>query len=142
MEKIRIKYHADIDRIEAIKIGDWIDLRCAEDTELKSGEYKLIPLGVSMELPKGYEALVLPRSSTYKNFGVILVNSMGVIDESYNGDGDEWKFLALATRDTTIRKNERICQFRIIRHQPKILFEEVETLGIANRGGLGSTGKE
>ena len=142
MEKIRIKYHADIDRIKPIEKGNWIDLRCAEEIEMKKGEYKLISLGVSMELPKGYEAFVLPRSSTFKNYGVILVNSMGLIDESYNGDGDVWKYLALATRDTVIHKNERICQFRIVKHQPEIEFVEVETLGNADRGGLGSTGKE
>lgn len=141
MEKIRIKYLRDIEKIERIPFGDWVDLRCAEDTILKGGEYKMIPLGVAMELPMGYEALVAPRSSTFKKYGVILVNSIGVIDESYHGDGDEWHFLAYAMRDTFIPKNERICQFRIIEHQPDVEMVEVETLGNADRGGIGSTGR-
>lgn len=141
MEIIKIKYLADIDKLEKIIKGDWIDLRCAEDTELKAGEYKLIPLGVAMELPEGYEALVAPRSSTFKHYGVLLANSLGVIDESYCGDNDQWHFLAYATRDVILPKNERVCQFRIIEHQPLLVFEEVETLGNEDRGGIGSTGK-
>ena len=140
--KVRIKYHTDISRIAPIVNGDWIDLRCAEETVMEAGEYKLIPLGVSIELPKGYEALVIPRSSTFGRYGILLTNSVGLIDESYNGDGDEWKFLAYAVRDTVIPKNERICQFRIFKHQPEFEFEEVETLGNHDRGGIGSTGKE
>ena len=101
-----------------------------------------IPLGIAMELPSGYEAWIVPRSSTYKNYGVLLANGIGIIDETYNGDHDEWHFLAYATRDTYIPKNDRICQFRIMRHQPIICFNEVETLGNPDRGGIGSTGKE
>lgn len=138
--KIKVKYHADIDRIQKINIGDWIDLRASEDIELKNGEFKIIPLGVSMQLPKGYEALVVPRSSTFKNFGIISANSIGVIDNSYCGDNDIWKFPAIALRDTVIKKNERICQFRIIANQPKFKVEEVLVLGNADRGGIGSTG--
>ena len=141
MKTIKVKYHSDIDRIEMIPQGNWTDLRAAETVELKKGEYKMISLGVSMELPEGYEALVLPRSSTYKKYHVILVNSMGVIDESYNGDNDIWRFLAYALEDTVIPKNERICQFRIIKHQPKVEFDEVVTLGNPDRGGVGSTGR-
>lgn len=122
-------------------MGDWIDLRAAETVEMKAGEFKMIPLGVAMELPKGYEALVVPRSSTFKRYGIILANSIGIIDESYKGDDDEWNFLAYAMRDTEIKKNERICQFRIIGHQPEIEIKEVDTLGNANRGGIGSTGR-
>lgn len=140
MKTIKVKYHSDIDRIEVIPQGNWTDLRAAETVELKKGEYKMISLGVSMELPEGYEALVLPRSSTYKKYHVILANSMGVIDESYNGDNDIWRFLAYALEDTVIPKNERICQFRIIKHQPKVEFDEVVTLGNPDRGGCGSTG--
>lgn len=139
METIRVKYLKDITKLEKISVGDWIDLRCAETTTLSAGEYALIPLGVAMELPKGYEAIVVPRSSTFKKYGMLLANSMGVIDESYCGDNDEWKFLAYATRDVVIEKDERICQFRIIEHQPEIQFEEVEELGNADRGGIGST---
>lgn len=138
---IKIKYLRDIDEIKAAKGGDWVDLRAGETVELKAGEYAMIPLGVAMERPKGYEALVAPRSSTFRKYGVILVNSIGVIDESYCGDNDEWNFLAYAVRDTIIPKNERICQFRIIEHQPPIEFEVVETLGNPNRGGIGSTGR-
>lgn len=142
MEKeIKIKYFNDVQEIEALEVGDWIDLRSAESVDIKAGEYKLIRLGVAMELPEGYEALVAPRSSTFKNYGILLANSLGVIDESYKGDNDEWKFLAYATRDTHIEKNERICQFRIIEHQPKIKLTKVESLGNADRGGIGSTGK-
>lgn len=141
MEIIKIKYLRDIEKIKPIACGDWIDLRTAEDTVMKAGEYKLISLGVAMELPKGYEALVAPRSSTFNKYGILLTNSIGVIDESYKGDGDEWHFLAYAVRDTVIPKNERICQFRIIKHQPTVIFDEVETLGNADRGGIGSTGR-
>lgn len=142
MEKeIKIKYFNDVQEIEALEVGDWIDLRSAESVDIKAEEYKLIRLGVAMELPQGYEALVAPRSSTFKNYGILLANSLGIIDESYKGDNDEWKFLAYATRDTHVEKNDRICQFRIIEHQPKIKLTKVESLGNADRGGIGSTGK-
>lgn len=141
METIKIRYLRDIKKIERFNIGNWIDLRCAEDTSLKAGEYKLIPLGIAMQLPEGYEALVAPRSSTFKSLGILLANSIGVIDESYAGDNDEWHFPAYAVKDTIIRKNERICQFRIIEHQPVFHLVEVERLGNENRGGIGSTGR-
>ncbi len=141
MEIIRIKYLRPIQKIERFNVGDWIDLRAAEDIFLTAGEFKMIPLGVAMELPKGYEALVAPRSSTFKKHGILLANSIGIIDESYKGDGDEWHFPAFAVHDTFITKNERICQFRIIQHQPLIQLQEVEHLGNADRGGLGSTGR-
>ena len=141
MKNIKIKYLRDVQKIKKISVGDWIDLRAAETVEMKAGEFKMIPLGVAMELPKGYEALVVPRSSTFKRYGIILANSIGIIDESYKGDDDEWNFLAYAMRDTEIKKNERICQFRIIGHQPEIEIKEVDTLGNENRGGIGSTGR-
>ena len=141
MKKIRIKYVRDVEQITQLSIGDWTDLRAAETVELKAGEYKLIPLGVAMELPTGYEAIVAPRSSTFKHHGILLANSLGVIDNSYCGDGDEWRFLAYATRDVVIRKNERICQFRIQKNQPKVKFEVVESLDNDDRGGIGSTGR-
>ena len=140
--RIKVKYLADIDHLQKISKGDWIDLRCAEDTHLKAGEYKEIPLGIAMELPDGYEALAIPRSSTFKKYKVIMANSIGLIDETYKGDDDQWHFPAYATADTFIPKNERICQFRIIEHQPEIEFDEVESLGNDNRGGFGSTGKD
>lgn len=143
-ETIRIKYHSDgIEKLTYIEgKSDWIDLRAAEEVELKQGEFKLIKLGVSMQLPAGYEAVIVPRSSTYKNFGIIQTNHMGVVDETYCGDNDVWMMPALAMRDTVIHVNDRICQFRIQKHQPQILFEEVEVLGNADRGGIGSTGKQ
>ena len=142
-ERIRIKYHwNEIQKLEYIDgKSDWIDLRAAEHAVLKKGEFKLISLGVSMELPKGYEAVIVPRSSTYKNFGIIQTNHMGVVDESYCGDNDVWMMPALALRDTEINVNDRICQFGIQKHQPRILFEEVKELGNDDRGGIGSTGK-
>ncbi len=139
--KIKIKYLRDIEKIGGIAVGDWIDLRAADDVTMKAGEYKMIPLGVAMELPRGYEALVAPRSSTFKKYGVLLANSIGIIDESYKGDNDEWHFLAHAVRDTVIPRNERICQFRIIKHQPNVKLVEVATLGNSDRGGIGSTGR-
>ncbi|MDY6328374.1 MAG: deoxyuridine 5'-triphosphate nucleotidohydrolase [Lachnospiraceae bacterium] len=143
MEKIKIQYlNDDIKKLEYIDgKSDWIDLRSAERVELKAGEFKLIHLGVAMQLPDGYEAHILPRSSTFKNFGIIQANSMGIVDESYCGPNDWFYFPAIALRDTVIEPNDRICQFRIEKHQPQIVFEEVERLENADRGGIGSTGK-
>ena len=142
-EQIKIQYKDDtIERLKYIDgKSDWIDLRAAEKIELKQGEFKLIPLGVAMQLPKGYEAHIVPRSSTYKNFGIIQTNHTGIVDESYCGPNDWWYMPAYALRDTVIEKNDRICQFRIQKHQPEVLFEEVETLTGQDRGGIGSTGK-
>lgn len=142
-QTIRIKYHSDeIEKLTYIDgKSDWIDLRAAEHVVLMQGEFKLIKLGVSMQLPQGYEAVIVPRSSTYKNFGIIQTNHMGVVDETYCGDNDVWMMPALAMRDTEIHVNDRICQFRIQKHQPVICFEEVEVLGNEDRGGIGSTGK-
>ena len=141
METIKVRYMRGVKKIERFNVGDWIDLRAAEDVIMKAGEFKLIPLGVAMELPKGYEALVAPRSSTFKKMHILLANSIGIIDESYKGDNDEWHFPAYAVKDTVVHKDERICQFRIIQHQPLIHLLEVDHLGNANRGGIGSTGR-
>ena len=141
METIKIKYHKnEIDKITEIAIGDWIDLRAAETVAMNTGNFKLISLGVSMKLPEGYEAHVVPRSSTFKKWGILQTNSMGIIDNSYSGTNDIWCFPALAMRDTVINKNDRICQFRIVKRQPTIEFEEVDTLDSVDRGGFGSTG--
>lgn len=141
MKRIEIKYHNDgVGRIQKISQGDWIDLRAAETVELKRGEFKIISLGVSMKLPDGYEAHVVPRSSTYKNFKVIQANSMGIIDNSYSGDNDVWMFPAIALEDTKIEKGDRICQFRIVKSMPKVKFKEVDHLRELSRGGFGSTG--
>ena len=143
MEQIKIKYFTDkIDKLAYIDgKSDWIDLRASEVT-LKQGEFALVPLGVAMELPKGYEAHIVPRSSTYKNFGVIQANHCGVVDGSYCGDNDMWRMPVIAMRDTQIHVNDRICQFRIMKNQPEILFEEVEHLEGKDRGGFGTTGKQ
>ena len=140
--EIKIKYFTDkIDKLCYIDSkSDWIDLHAAETIELKAGEFKLIPLGVAMQLPEGYEAHIVPRSSTFKHFGIIQTNSFGVIDESYSGDQDEWKMPVYAIRDTVIHRNDRICQFRIMKHQPSIVFNSVEHLDNKNRGGFGSSG--
>jgi len=144
MKTIHIKYFSD--KIEKLRYidgkSDWIDLRAAEKIELKQGEFRLIPLGVAMQLPEGYEAHIVPRSSTFKNFGIIQTNHCGIVDESYCGDNDQWFYPALAMRDTTIEVNDRICQFRIFEHQPALSFEEVESLNHSDRGGFGSTGKQ
>lgn len=137
---IKIKYFTDVEPIEKINKGDWIDLRAAEKVELKAGEYKLIPLGVGMILPEGYEANIVPRSSTFKKWGIIQTNSFAVIDNSYSGDNDQWFYPVYATRDKVIEKNDRICQFRLNEIQKPVTFEVVEHLNDTDRGGFGSTG--
>lgn len=142
METIKIKYFDnEIDKIEKISKGDWIDLRSAETVHLKKGEFHLIPLGVGMILPDGYEANIVPRSSTYKNFKVLQTNFFAIIDNSYSGDNDQWFYSVIAMEDTVINKNDRICQFRINKIQSEIEFEEVKHLDDVSRGGFGSTGK-
>ena len=144
METIKIKYFTDkIDKLEYIDgKSDWIDLRASEDVILKAGDFALIPLGVAMELPQGYEAHIVPRSSTYKNFGVIQANHCGIVDGSYCGDNDMWRMPVIAMRDTEIHVNDRICQFRIMEHQPELVFEETEVLTGKDRGGFGTTGRQ
>lgn len=144
--EISIKYFANsmgdkVRKIFRVTNGDWIDLRAAEDVAMKKGELRLISLGVGMILPDGYEAWVLPRSSTPRRFGIISANSMGIIDNSYNGNDDQWGFMAYAIRDTVIRKDDRICQFRVIRNQPRLWFKAVTCLKGISRGGFGSTGR-
>ena len=143
MKTITVKYfHADMEPLCYVDgRSDWIDLRAAEEVALKAGEFKLIPLGVAMALPEGYEAHLAPRSSTFKNYGILQTNSVGVVDWSYRGDNDEWKMPVYATRDVTIEKGARICQFRIVENQPKLNFVQVEHLDSPDRGGFGSTGK-
>lgn len=141
MEIIKIKYHnPNIDKLKKNSGGDWIDLRSAETVKLKAGEFKLISLGISMKLPEKYEAHIVPRSSTFKNYGVIQTNHCGIIDNSYSGSNDIWMFPVYALRDTIISENDRICQFRIIEKMPKIKFKEVSELDNTDRGGFGSTG--
>lgn len=143
--ELKIKYLEDIDSIEQKEGCDWIDLRCAETVNINAGEYAMIRLGVAMKLPKGYEAYLVPRSSTYRRWGIIQTNGVGIIDESYCGDDDEWLMPVYATRNTQIKKNERVCQFRITKKMPAldiISLSKDETLGNKNRGGFGSTGVE
>ena len=142
VETIKIKYHNDIRPLEILDNGDWIDLRAAEDVNLEKGDFRLISLGVSMKLPEGYEAHIVPRSSTFKHWGIIQANHMCVIDNSYCGDNDIWKFPAIATRDVVIYKNDRICQLRIMKKQPCVRFDTVEHLNGPDRGGFGSSGRK
>ena len=138
--KIKIKNLKGVKLPEKVNNGDWIDLRAAEDVTIQEGEWMLIPLGIAMELPEGYEAHVVPRSSTFKKYGIIQTNHFGIIDNSYCGDNDEWMMPAFALRKAYIKKNERICQFRIVKTMPPVEFVEVESLGNKNRDGFGSTG--
>lgn len=142
MERIDIKYHNPGIKLEKIENGDWIDLRAAEDVSLSMFEDKIISLGVSMKLPNGYEAHIIPRSSTFKKWGIIQVNGKGVIDNSYSGTNDIWRFHALCmrSRGTTIHAGDRICQFRIVKKQPELYFNERDELDEVDRGGFGSTG--
>lgn len=142
MVTIKVRYISkEIEKLRYIDgKSDWVDLRSAEDVVLKAGESRLIRLGIAVELPDGYEAHIVPRSSTFRNFGIIQTNHMGVVDHSYCGDNDEWMYPVLAMRDTHIAINDRICQFRIIKNQPALSFEEVEHLSGKERGGFGSTG--
>ena len=142
-KQIKVKYFdKEIEKISKIAIGDWIDLRAAKTIKMKQFDYQLIPLGIGMKLPEGYEANVVPRSSTFKNFGILQTNSYAVIDESYCGNEDQWFFPALAMRDTVIQKGDRICQFRINKKMESVEILEVEQLDEKSRGGLGSTGKQ
>ncbi|MBQ4258136.1 MAG: deoxyuridine 5'-triphosphate nucleotidohydrolase [Clostridia bacterium] len=140
--ELLVKYHnSRIDKIKKVEKGDWIDLRAAETVSLKAGEFRLISLGISVKLPEGYEAHIAPRSSTFRNWGILQVNSVGVVDESYCGEGDLWMMPVYATRDTVISENDRICQFRIVEKMPELTITEVESLSGPDRGGFGSTGK-
>jgi len=141
METVLVKYFdKEIDKIQTFDYGDWTDLRAAETIELKQGEYKLIPLGIGMKMPEGMEAHIAPRSSTFKNFGIIQTNSVGIVDNAYCGETDQWMMPVYAVRDTVIHKNDRICQFRLFNKQPKFHITEVEHLNEESRGGFGSTG--
>jgi dUTP pyrophosphatase len=141
--EILVKYHdEELGKIEKFPVGDWIDLRSAERVDMDAGDFKIISLGISMKLPEGYEAHVVPRSSTFRRWGILQTNGIGIIDESYCGENDVWKFPALAMRSTTIFKGDRICQFRIMPKMPEVTFKEVEYMDDPDRGGLGSTGKD
>ena len=139
--EILIKYHnPELEKLRSLSVGDWIDLRAAERVELKAGEYRMISLGVSMKLPVGFEAHIAPRSSSFRKWGFLQVNSVGVVDNSYSGTNDIWMLPVYATRDAVIEMNDRICQFRIVERMPEVCFQEVEVLDAQDRGGFGSTG--
>lgn len=138
--EIKVKYHTDGIEVQQNPQGDWIDLKAAADYEMKQGEMKIISLGVSLRLPKNYEGHLAPRSSTFSKFGLLQVNGVGVIDESYCGENDIWGFPALAMRDTTIHKGDRICQFRIMKKMEPVEFVTVDRMEDPSRGGFGSTG--
>ena len=139
---LRFKYFdKNIEKLKKTEKGDWIDLRSAIDISLKKGDFALIPLGVGMVLPDGYEAHIVPRSSTFKNWKIIQTNSVGIIDNSYSGENDQWMMPVYAVEDTKIKKNDRICQFRILEKMPVLEIQEVEHLNDVSRGGFGSTGK-
>lgn len=140
MLDIKINYHNSPYKLQLIENGDWCDLYCAETVYLTKGSFALISLGISMQLPHGYEAIVAPRSSTFKKYGILQANSIGIIDNSYCGDNDIWCFPAYATKDVEIKAGTRICQFRIQKKQPDFQFIPVDSLGTENRGGFGSTG--
>ena len=143
MLELKVKYFTDIEPIKFIENkSDWYHLRAAEEIEMKAGDFRLIKLGIGIKLPEGFEALIAPRSSTFKNYGIIQAQSIGVVDESYSGDNDQWMMPAIALRDTVIHKNDRICQFRIIQHQPPHTIKTVEHLDDTDRGGIGSPGKQ
>lgn len=137
---IRINAHGNglPKRAEA---GDWYDLSAAETVEMKAGEVRVISLGVSIELPEGCTAYILPRSSTPLKHGIIMANSIGVIDQKYNGDNDIIGFVAHAFRDTTIEKGTRIAQMAVYKSPERLHFIPVVSLGNKDRGGYGSTGE-
>lgn len=139
-EIIKIKYLPGSPHLTINSNGSWIDLYTYEDTVLQPGDFKIISLGIAMKLPDGYEANFVPRSSTFKRWGVLQTNCYSVIDPTYCGDSDIWSYPVYATRAVTIPKGTRLCQFRINRVQPAIRFEEVSTLGDTDRGGFGTSG--
>lgn len=141
---IKVKYHDGASKLGSDIHGVMCDLSASETVELKQGEVKVIPLGVSMKLPYDDFGIVVPRSSTCLKHGIMMANSIGIIENEYCGDGDVWGFVAYAIRDTVIERGTRIAQFMPSPFVPdwnKIVFEEVESMGCADRGGYGSTGE-
>lgn len=138
-ETIKIQYWPGMPHLEVNPNGSWIDLYTREDVTLQSGEFAIIPLGVAMKLPEGYEANFVPRSSTFKRYKVLQTNAFSVIDPTYCGPGDEWGYPVYATFPVVIPKGTRLCQFRINKVQPHIIFDEVASLAAENRGGFGTS---
>lgn len=147
MIEVKIKYLNGATKLKAIEKGDWIDLYAAEDVTLKQGESTLVSLGFAMEFPPQYEAHLLPRSSTFKKWGIIQTNSMGIIDHTYCGNKDIWRMpvYCLVPRHgevTHIQKGDKICQFRLVERMKEVKFNETNHLGNEDRGGFGSTGSK
>lgn len=140
-ETIKVQYlNENVTRLTKIEKGDWIDMYASADYEMKAGDFKLIHLGVAMQLPEGYEAHLVPRGSTFKKWGILQTNSIGIIDNSYCGPNDWWMMPAYAVRDTVIKAGDKICQFRIVKQQEAIDFVEGSLADNSDRGGFGSTG--
>ncbi|EHK2326991.1 deoxyuridine 5'-triphosphate nucleotidohydrolase [Clostridium perfringens] len=150
---IRIKYFDKATKLKKITKGNWIDVYANKDVFVKCGERAMVPLGFALELPEGWEGHLAPRSSTFKTWGIIQTNSVGVVDDTYIGDNDQWHMpvYCLQGKDlesengqeikgTWIRKGDKIGQFRIMEVMPEIEFEEVESFGNEDRGGFGTTG--
>lgn len=150
---IRVKYFEGATRLKKIKKGNWIDVYANKDVFVKVGERAMIPLGFALELPQGWEAHLAPRSSTFKTWGIIQTNSLGVVDDTYIGDNDQWHMPVYCLQGknkevldgveqngTWVRQGDKIGQFRIMEVMPEIEFKEVESFGNADRGGFGSTG--
>ncbi len=139
--ELKVKYHdSELIKLEQVEGSDWIDLRSATDIEIEQFESKKISLGISIEIPIGFEAHIAPRSGTFDKYGIIMTNGLGIIDNKYKGNEDIWGMNVWAVRKTKINKNDRICQFRIIEKQPNLIFNEVDDMNNENRGGWGSTG--
>ena len=141
--ELRVKYHTNgIKPLEQVDGSDWIDLRTANEERLDAGDFKLLSLGVSIQLPPNCEGVIIPRSSTFKKWGILQANSCGLIDESYCGDNDVWMFPAMATEDIVIPANTRLCQFRVQKKMGTVEFKTVDQLNNEDRGGFGSTGTD
>lgn len=147
--KLRIKYFEGATRLQKIAKGNWIDVYANKDVFIKLGDRAMVPLGFALELPQGWEGHLAPRSSTFKTWGIIQTNSIGVVDDTYIGDNDQWhmpvfclqgKHIEVEEQGTWIRKGDKIGQFRIMEVMPEIEFEEVDTFGNSDRGGFGTTG--
>jgi dUTP pyrophosphatase len=139
-ERIKVKYKENSPELTQTDKGGCIDLYNYNDLTLKRGEFGFIDFGIAIELPQGYDAIILPRSSTFKKYGLLLTNSAGYIDNSYNGDNDYWLGCVYATRDIQIPAGTRCFQFRLVKTQPSLQIVSVDSLGNEDRSGFGSSG--
>lgn len=148
--QIRIKYFDNAVKLKKIAKGNWIDVYANKDVFVEEGSRAMVPLGFALELPEGWEGHLAPRSSTFKTWGVIQTNSVGVVDDTYIGDNDQWHMpvFCLQGKDiqddkkgTLIKIGDKIGQFRIMEVMPQIEFVEVDSFGNEDRGGFGTSGK-